>query len=471
MSNIIDRFFSVEHMLGKRERFGDIPTTKEVYRNFIQIALPSIIEMVLMSLVSSVDTMMVGELGPAAIAAVGLTGQPRMLMLTFFFAINIGVTSIVSRRKGENRREEANHTLRNALILISFLSIFIMIFALIFSRPLMMLARAEEDTIENAELYFRILMLGLPLNAITMCINAAQRGVGNARTTLYINMTSNIVNVVFNFLLITGRFGFPRLEVAGAAISTIFGFFCGFIFCLLSIFPKKKAREFLHLSFRDNWHLKKSVIRPVFKVGSSAMLEQVFIRIGFLTYAGIVADLGTNTFAAHQIVMQFTSISFTFGDGIAVAGTSMVGQMLGKKRSDLSFLYGRVGQRIAFCVSFFLFFVIFLLRFQLTGLFTNELEVLNLAANALVVVAVFQPFQTSSVVMSGCLRGAGDTRYVAFIMIICVCLLRPLLSLLYIHVFHLGLVGAWLASLTDMIIRMTCVYIRFSSGKWTKIKV
>ena len=86
-------------------------------------------------------------------------------------------------------------------------------------------------------------------------------------------------------------------------------------------------------------------------------------------------------------------------------------------------------------------------------------------------VALFQPFQTSSVVISGCLRGAGDNRFVAVVMLICVTFLRPLLSLAAIHVLHLGLMGAWAASLVDMSVRMICVYKRFSSAKWFDIKV
>ena len=471
MKNLVRRFFSVRSMLGKRECFGEIPSTKVIYTNLIRLAWPSVLEMVLMSLVGSVDTIMVGVLGPAALAAVGLTTQPRMLMLTFFFALNVGVTAVVSRRKGEDRRDEANHTLRNALILMTALSVVIMIVAFSFSRPLMEFAGAKADTIVDAEAYFRIMMLGIPINAITMCINAAQRGIGNSRITLVVNLSSNVVNIVLDFLLVTGRFGFPRLEVRGDAISSVVGFVVGFIFCLISVTSRRSARNFLHLSLRDNWRLKKEIIKPVLTVGSSAMIEQIGMRIGFFAYAIIVASLGTESFAAHQIAMQFTSISFTFGDGVGVAGTSLVGQMLGKKRPDLSFLYGKASQRVAFGVSCCLFFVILSLRYKMVGLFTSDADVINIAANVMIVVALFQPFQMSAVVMSGCLRGAGDTRYVAMVMLLCVCFLRPVLSLLAIHVFHLGLVGAWSSSLTDMIIRMTAVYLRFSSNKWATIKV
>ena len=98
-------------------------------------------------------------------------------------------------------------------------------------------------------------------------------------------------------------------------------------------------------------------------------------------------------------------------------------------------------------------------------------QILALGSQIMIVVALFQPFQTSSVVISGCLRGAGDTRYVARIMLMCVTGIRPLASVLMVYVFHAGLLGAWLSSLLDMSIRVVCVYTRFASCKWFDIEV
>lgn len=471
MKRILRRLFSVNALVKGVPVHGELPATRQVYGNLIHIALPSVIELVLMSMVSSADTIMVGGLGPAAIASLGLTTQPRMLMLSIFFALNVGVTAIVARRKGECRREEANHTLRNALLLIMGLSLVMMVVTLFGSNLLMRLAGAKEDTIENAETYFRIMAMALPVNALTMSINAAQRGIGNTRITLYTNVASNIVNVVFNYLFITGQLGFPALGVAGAAVASVIGFVVGFLFSVYSITSRRSRDSFLHLSFKDNWRLEKEIIKPISQVGSSALFEQAAMRFGFFIYARIVADLGTNAFAAHQICMQFLNITFNFGDGIGVAGTSMVGQMLGQKRPDLSMIYGKASQRIAMVVSLMLLSLVIILRYPLVGLFTDDATVLNLAANVMIIVAIFQPFQTSSVVISGCLRGAGDTRFVALVMLICVTLFRPTVSYIAVHVLGIGLLGAWGTSLLDMMVRLTSVYIRFSRNKWSTIKL
>lgn len=471
MSGVIGRFFSVDHMLPAERRLGDVPNTKEAYRDVLRIAIPSVMELVLVSLVGSIDTMMVGSLGPEAIAAVGLTGQPRMLMLCVFMALNVGVTAVVARRKGQGLQPKANEALRNGLVITLLLSIVMMAIALPLTHPLMRLAGAMDDTVDMASEYFIIISLVLPLNAVMLSINAAQRGVGNTRVTMYVNLLSNGINIILNWLLIGGNLGFPRLGVRGAAIATMIGFIAGFVLSLWSVVSRKSAGRFLHVSIHSDWRLKPDTLRAIGKVGGNAMLEQVALRIGFFTYSRLVADLGTLAFAAHQICSQFLNISFNFGDGIGVAGTSLVGQMLGSERSDLAMLYGKVAQRMALVCAFLVAALVILFRYPLVSLFTKEADVIALAASVMLMVAAFQPLQTTSVVISGALRGAGDTRFVAGIMLLCVTLIRPTLAYVGIHFVGLGLFGAWAASIVDMTVRVTAVYSRFHSGKWMKIKV
>ena len=476
MPGLLKRLFAVESLVGSTPVQGELPTTREAYRNLTQIALPSVLEMVLTSLIGSIDTMMVGTLGSAAIAAVGLVGQPRMLMLSLFFALNIGVTAVVARRKGEGRQVDANRTLRSAIVMMLALSGVLMAVLIPLARPLMIFAGAMPDTVEEATTYFRILGWVLPLNALSMGINAAQRGVGNTRITMYCNVTANLVNVLFNYLLIGGNLGFPKLGVAGAAYATAIGFTVGFIMAVTALVRGGLRGDFLHVHISDNWKPDGECVKSVLKVGGNALIEQVALRIGFFSYAKIVASLGTISFAAHQICMQFLNLSFTFADGVGVAGTSLVGQMLGRKRPDLSTVYGKCAQRMAFVISLMIATAVALLRGPAISLFLSEADenaeaVRQIAMQVMLIVALFQPFQMSSVVISGCLRGAGDNRFVAGVMMACVMCIRPLMALMAVHVLHLGLAGAWMASLVDMTVRMVLVMRRFAGGKWHAIKV
>ena len=479
--NVLKRLLAPEYLVKQEHRLGDLPDGKSAYRDVMRIALPSIVEMVLMSLIGSVDTMMVGnELGAEALSSVGLPTQPRMLILCLFFALNVGVTAIVARRKGEERQDEANATLRNALMLAFGLSIVLMLAAVIFAEPLLRLAGGDtaesEKVFTDAVDYFRIMTYALPMNALAMCICAAQRGIGKTRITMWVNIASNLINVFFNYCLIGGHLGFPRMEVKGAALASAIGMGAGFLLALFTVVAGGRFKGYLHLSIHDKWRFDKESMRSIVKVGGNAAVEQFGVRFGFFVYARILFSLGTTMYAANQICMQLLSITFTFGDGLGVAATSLVGQNLGRRRADLSMLYGKISQRFAVMISIVLGVLIVTFRYQIAGWFIGENtmnadQVIAYAANTMLVLAAIQPFQTSSVVLSGSLRGAGDNLYVALIATICVSVVRPIMAVFAVYVLHLGLTGTWIFGLAEIVLRFAFFYPRFASGKWKDKKV
>lgn len=480
MISWLRRVFSVGGMVPVQHRLGPLPDDRSAYQDVIRIGLPAVAEMVLVSLISSADIIMVGTLGKNALAAVSLPTQPRMIMLSIFFALNVGVTAIVARRKGEGRREEANTTLRNALVLVFGLSILVAVLAVLFAEPLMRLAGGNTSTpddaavLKDATSYFIIMAYGLPVTALSMCINAAMRGVGNTKLTMRVNIVSNLVNVFFNYLLIGGKFGFPRLEVPGAAIASVIGLTVGA--ALSGIAVTFHRESYLHLSRKDSWRLHPDTMGSIIRVGGNAMVEQLSMRFGFFLYSRIIYGMGVATFAAHNICMQLMGLTFNFADGLAVAGTSLVGQNLGAKRSDLSMMYGKICQRIAFLFAVIIAAFVVLFRYPLANLFINANTqdaalVISMSVQTLIIVAIMQPAQMNSVVLAGCLRGAGDNLYVASRMMLCVSILRPLTTLLAVNVFHLSLPMTWLISLSEIFVRFYFFYTRFESGKWMDKRV
>ena len=475
LKGFMRRVFASSSLVPKSRRLGEIPDSRQAYRDVAVIALPAIAELVLMSLIGSADTIMVGQLGRNGLAAVSLPGQPRMIMLAMFFALNVGVTAIVARRKGEGKRDAANATLRNAILLSFTLSVLIAALAVAFARPLMHLAGGHDRTpddamvLQNAVDYFSIMACALPVNAVSMCINAALRGVGDTRIPMKVNFISNLVNVLFNYLLIFGHLGLPRLEIRGAAIASVIGMTTGMVLSILAVAHTKTS--YLRISRRDNWRVDPRTMRSIIRVGGNAVVEQVSVRFGFFLYTRIMYSLGVTLFAAHNIAMQFLALTFNFADGLSVAATSLVGQNLGRGRRDLSLLYGKVTQRIALVLSLTLGALTALLRFPVSRLFINPgtpdaANVILFAAETLLIVAMLQPLQMSAVVLSGALRGAGDNLYVAGAMMVCVSLIRPVMAWLAVDVFGLGLAMTWLLSLSEIGLRLFLFYLRFESGKW-----
>ena len=463
------RLFSCQYMLKPQEIRGTIPTTREAYRAVLAVAWPSIVESLLVSLMSSIDTMMVGSIGPYAITAVGICNQPRFIILAMIFSLNVGITAVVSRRKGQGDYEGANRCLKQCVLLSFGISAVLAAFGALFSMQLVAFAGAEPDVVPVAGSYFRITMVGIVFVALNLTINAAQRGVSNTRISMITNLVANVVNVIFNYLLINGIGPFPELGVDGAAIATVLGNVTAFLLALRSVWKPAHANSFLDITCAASWRFDRKTLQSLFQVASSAMVEQVFMRVGFFLYAWMVAKLGTNAFATHQICMQILNLSFSAGDGFSIAASALMGQNLGKKRPDLSKLYVSTIQRCALVVSTLIALLFLFGRSFLMGLFTTDPTIIRDGAVLMIIMACTTHLQTSQVVVSGSLRGAGDTRYVAAVSFLSIGILRPVLTWLFCFPLGLGLVGAWMTLFLDQTMRFVANFARFLSGKWMKI--
>lgn len=209
MNAVLAKIFCAQRILKNAPAEGEMPDDETLLRRAFRVAWPSTLESFLVALVGMVDTIMVSRLGAYAIAAVGLTSQPKFICLAVFMSLNIAVSALVARRKGEGDREGANRVLTQAIVLTLLFTVVITVLAFVFAEPVLRLAGTNEDTHESAVAYFRIISAGMVFNVLSMVINAAQRGAGNTKIAMRTNLVSNGVNIVFNYLLIEGHFGFP----------------------------------------------------------------------------------------------------------------------------------------------------------------------------------------------------------------------------------------------------------------------
>lgn len=462
------RFFYAENLVKPDLIRGELPSSSAAYKRCITMAWPAAMESVLVALMGLADIVMVATLGARAISAVGITSQPRFLLMAPLISLNIGVTAMVARLKGERDIEGCRRTMKTAIMASSILSLLISATGILCARPLLLLAGAQPEFIEDSVRYFQIVVVGQFFGCIGMTINAAQRGVGNTKIAMRTNVTANLVNIVFNYFLINGIWIFPRLEVRGAAVATALGSFVSFVISV--IYALNKNNE-LTIIRGEGVRFDRRVVRGIAKIGSSALVEQVFMRIGFFTFAAIIARLGTLAFATHEICMNVILISFAFADGFAVAATSLVGQSLGEKRPDIAMISARVCQRCILLISIVLSVLFIIFRHELILLFSDEPEIIELGAKIMFIIAATCFAQTSQVVISGSLRGAGDAKFVAISSFIAVTFIRPMFSWVLCYPLGLGLIGAWLGLFSDQFIRLALNFWRFASGKWTQISL
>ncbi len=470
--------YTISGMSRKIKVQGELPKTGALYKSFLKMAWPAMVESVLMSLVGIFDTIMVSGEGIDAVAAVGLTTQPRMIFYAVFFALSIAVTTIVARRKGQGDQEGANASLNQALGLVSVLAVVLCGTAILVAEPLLTFAGANEDTLEYSLTYFRITMVGLMFTSFGMMINAAQRASGNTKISMTTNIVANLTNIVFNYILINGviingNVLVPHLGVQGAAIATLIGNIASFCMSMFSILRKNR---YLRFSFKGMVKWKASLLKTLGKVAAGAGTEQLFMRIGFFIYAKLVADLGTAEYGTHIIAMNIITVSFACGDGLSVAASALIGQNLGKLRPDLASLYAKAGQRIGIVISVLLMLFLLLAGGWMVELFADPKDehyayVIENGRILTYYIVLCAPGQISQVIYNGALRGAGDTRYVALTSAISIGVFRPLTAYIFCYPLGLGLFGAWISLLIDQYMRLGFSMYRFISGKWQKIVV
>jgi len=286
--------------------------------------------------------------------------------------------------------------------------------------------------------------------------------------TTFTNLCANLVNVVFNAMLINGLFFFPKLGVVGAAIATMLGNLTAAVISIRSLCVKGR---FLRLELREMLQWDFEQLKTIFSIGSGSLVEQVFMRIGFFSYAKLVAELGTMEFATHQIVMSIITLSFTCGDGLGVASSALVGQNLGRKRPDHSLVYGSIGQRFGACISVLLVILFTFGGGLLVRMFSDDPEVITVGRHLLYIVAVTAPFQVAQVICRGCLNGAGDTKFTAIVSFISIALVRPVLTYILCYPMGLGVYGAWISLFIDQLTRFALTAYRFSGDKWYQKKI
>jgi putative MATE family efflux protein len=428
------------------------------------------VEQFLVSLVSLVDTMMVGVLGAYAISAIGLCGQPKFITLVPFFSLNVGLSAVISRRKGEGDRAGANRAMLFGLKLAVFLGLVLGLLGVRFSRQILLFAGAAPDTIDAAQSYFDIIVGGMVFNVLSLVINAAQRGVGNTRIAMRTNLTSNLVNLVLNYCLIGGHLGFPALGVKGDAIATVSG---TVVACAMSFASILKPDRYLFLGYgsRESRRVDKKTTSALWRVSSASLVEQLFLRIGFMTYAILMARLGTIAFAAHQIGMNILSLSFAVGNGISIAVVALVGQSLGEGRPDMARLYGHLCQKLGLLFSVTMALVYTIFGKAIYAAFSSDSRILGYGERIMALLSLIVVLQVSQVIFSGCLRGSGDTRSVAMVALVSVAFIRPFCGWLFTYPLALGLMGGWMGLLLDQFMRFLLTFFRFRGGKWLTIKL
>ncbi len=451
--------------------------SRSVFKTIVLLAWPVFLEQILTTLVSYADTAMVGSLGATATAAVSISNSPIMMLNGIIMSLGVGITALVARATGAGEPEKVRQLMRHAIIAIVFLGVPIWLLTIGLHRMIPLWMGASEDYIDTAAAYNLIVCTGRIFMIISMMLNSAFRGYGDTKTPLINNTLTNVVNVIFNFLLI-----YPTREisvlgirftmwgagwgVAGAAVATTIGMACGGLIALRVAFRRSNPYR---VSMKGGLKPDMAMTKTIFKISFPAMLERLFMSSSGIFVSSSIATLGTTSVAANSLCLTAESMSFMPAFAFQTAATTLVGQSLGAQRPDRARKFVRTTMIMGLVTMCFTGVLLFIFSNQLIGIFTPDQDVIALAARCLRFVAFMQPPQVAAWILAGVLRGAGDTQFNFYITASTNWLIRTLWSVLCIRVFGMGLFSTQVVVMVEICVRLLLTALRYRTGKWQNI--
>ncbi|WP_350292311.1 MATE family efflux transporter [uncultured Croceitalea sp.] len=441
--------------------------TKEFSYN-LKLAYPVILGMLGHTFVAFADNIMVGQLGTAELAAVSLGNSFVFIAMSLGIGFSTAITPLVAEADGAGNKADGKSALKHGLVLCTFLGLSLFGIILL-CKPLMYTMQQPAEVVELAIPYLELVAFSLVPLIIFQSFKQFSEGLSQTKYPMYATILANVVNIVLNYLLIFGSFGFPKMGIVGAAIGTLVSriIMVGFIWFLL----KKKKKFYDYVTGFNFRKIEKRVMHKIISLGFPSALQMFFEVAIFTAAIWLSGVLGKNAQAANQIALNLSSMTFMVGMGLGVAAMVRVGNQKGLKNFKA---LRRIGISI-FLLTFLLeivFAAIFLLgRNWLPTIYldvddiANQIdnaEVIILAAKLLLVAAIFQISDGIQVVVLGALRGLQDVKIPTLITFIAYWLIGFPVS------YYLGLfteyksTGIWIGLLLGLTASAVMLYLRFN---------
>jgi putative MATE family efflux protein len=438
--------------------------------------MPAVSELVLNTLVGLVDILLVGQMSMAtiavlgygvapALAATGLAGEMFWTMSLLFMAIGTGCTALVARATGAKDPETANTALRQGLLMGLLSAALMSVVAIGFAESVMQVYRSEALVSELGAQFIRILGYSFFPTAIMMIGMASLRGAGDTRTPLMIMIVVNLVNVAISYVLISGGPGIAPMGVEGAAIGAATARTVGGLITFVLLL-RGRAGLWLKLQFAFN----RDMIQRIVRVGWPFAGEQMVFQGALILFIGMINQLGTAAYAAHNLVIRIESLAFLPGWGYGIAASALVGQALGAKNPDEANAATYEALKQTSLMMVILGGLMALFPQPLLAFFVHDAEVIAAGIIPLQIAGAFQIAMGANFVLSGALRGAGDTRWPLYTKVISTWGLRLPITFIVL-LSGGGLVGVWIAMGVDFCSQAILAYVRFRQGKWRTMQV
>ena len=427
------------------------------------MALPSAFNSLLDMLQVITDLIMVGTISAFAVAAVGVGLQALMLVFSILTLLHVGTNALVSRLYGAKKLNQASLALSTLLQFALALSVPIVVLWYFGATSLYRWFGVDAEVLQLGSTYVQILTWMLPFLLVKYVLITGLNATGDMKTPMYVKIFSIVLNVGLNYVLIFGHFGFPALGVAGAAIATVTVNILEFLVYMF-LYAQRKT------SFTPMIRFSKNLLDRALKVGIPASIERSLTMGSFMLFTAIIANYGTEVLAGYQIGLRVEGIAFMPGIGFTIAAMALMGHGLGAKKPEQSYEDVMLVLKYTVALMFFLSFFMIFTPEWIVQFFTNDAQTIKEASLYLQIVGLSQIPLAFNFVLSGALRGAGDSKRTLRINLISLWFVRIIPAFLLSWYFE-SIIWVYLAMISDTFVKAFFLWRAFDKGEWKKIKV
>jgi len=435
------------------------------------VAWPLIITNILNVAVGLVDLKMVGSLGLASIAAVGISRQVMNLLMVLMLAISGGSSVLIAREHGAGNLEKVGIIASRSIVFMLMAAIFIVSpMGYFFCKPFLLLLGGAPDVAALGQDYLRILFAGSIFTMFNFAVSGVLLGIGKTKVSLVLLIGVNALNILFNYLLIFGVGPLPELGIRGAALGTVIARGLGM---LAGIWITLSKRFLIQAKYRRGFQFDRQLLSKIIHLGGPRSLQGIvrnFSRLMTIRIITLLPD-STRAVSAYSVAMQVRMISSFVGLAFMSAAMTRVSQNIGAGKIDTAEKSGWIAAIIAalFMTVFAVFF--FLFPELIMGFFTKDKEAIALGKSFFMIVALTEPFMALAFALGGALRGGGDPIPPFIYSSISDLIVVIAISYLLAVVFQLGFSGIALGIAISVLTRAIPTMLRYQQGKWKTKKI
>lgn len=433
----------------------------------IAIALPITLQNLVASSVNMLDTLMITSLGEESLAAVGLANQVFFFYAVTIFGVATGSSIFLAQFWGKQDTKNIARILGITLAITSVLGTLFTLAALFIPEFIMKIFSSDDEVIRLGVDYLRIVSLSYIITGISFAYAVALRSIGQAKLPMVLSIISFLTNLIFNYLLIFGKFGFPQLGVKGAAYGTLIARALEIVLILYAIYSRKKNNPLAH-SIRNMTDWTGDFIKKYLKTASPVIINEAFWSLGTVLYSLAYAKIGTEAAAAVQILSTVQNIFMVLSRGLANACTVMVGNKIGADEEDKAIEYANNYMVLSTFLGLVLGILLFFSKDLILLFFRNlSPSLYSVSKNLLIITALFffiKSFNATLVV--GVLRGGGDTKFSMILEMACVWLVGVPLAFLGALVLKFPVHYVYLMVTLEEVVKAFIGLIRVKSKRW-----